>query len=235
MIVNDRIDSLIKHFGLNKSSFSKRIGLDNNVTIGNIVAGRRTKPSYDIIAKILEAFPEVNSGWLITGQGEMLRDSDNQNGHEARQIDQNNLRVPVISTKAQAGLLSGFSDDAYWDGLPTEIWEVDKEYKGNYVVFEVQGDSMDDNSVSSILHGDKLLCREVGRVHWMNRLHINKWNFVIVHKEEGIIVKRITQHNPETGEITCHSLNPIYSDRNLNLKDVVALYNVVDLKRKPII
>jgi transcriptional regulator with XRE-family HTH domain len=159
----------------------------------------------------------------------------NENNHllntEAEAIPTNYLKVSMIPIHAQAGFLSGYGDQAYWDGMPTEIWEVDKQYKGNYVVFEVKGDSMDDNTIHSILEGDRILCREIKKELWQNKLHINKWNFVIVHKDEGIIVKRIIEHNVKTGDITCHSLNEYYEDFVVNLDDVIALYNVVDLKR----
>ncbi len=160
-----------------------------------------------------------------------LYDSNTEREVEAVEIPLNYIKVPVIPIHAQAGFLSGYGDTAYWDGLPNEIWEVDKQYKGDYVVFEVKGDSMDDNSVNAILEGDRILCREIGRQHWQNKLHINKWNFVIVHREEGIIVKRITEHDVDKGVIKCHSLNSYYEDFEVNLNDVIALYNVVDLKR----
>lgn len=224
--VSDRIEAIMRHFGKNKNSFSSDIGLTNNVTIGRIVNENRN-PSFEVLQKIAIAYPEVNFNWLLTGEGSMLK-NDNS---EAVLTPVNYLKVPLVPVRAQAGLLQGYGDTAYWDGLPTELWEVDKEYKGHYVVFEVKGDSMFDNSVNAILDGDRILCREIDRSHWQNKLHINKWNFVIVHKNEGVIVKRITHHEPENGNIICHSLNPLFDDLHLNLKDVVALYNVVDLKR----
>lgn len=71
--INDRITDIIIYFKLNKNSFSSKIGLKNNVTIGNIVGGRLNKPSYDIIKKILLSFDCINAEWLITGKGQMLK------------------------------------------------------------------------------------------------------------------------------------------------------------------
>jgi len=45
------------------------------------------------------------------------------------------------------------------------------------------------------------------------------------------MLKEITDHNPETGEIVCHSLNNEdgrNEDFTLNLKQVAFLYNVVE-------
>ena len=75
--VNDRIQQIINHYNLNKSSFSKAIGLTGSVTITNIVSGRKSKPSYDVLRKIAEAFP-INLSWLILGKGPMLLNAGNE-------------------------------------------------------------------------------------------------------------------------------------------------------------
>lgn len=224
-----RLNMALKHKGLTAYKLSKELDLQQS-TISNYKNDKTTPTSSTI--KSIASILEVNYEWLLSGSGEMNMKNNNFRIDDAAiEVPTNYIKVPVIPIKAQAGLLSGYGDTAYWDGLPTEIWEVDREYKGNYVVFEIRGDSMDDNTVEAILEGDRVLCREIGKQHWQNKLHINKWNFVIVHKEEGIIVKRITEHNVENGTIMCHSLNSYYEDFEINLADVIALYNVVDLKR----
>ena len=70
---NERLEMLIEALGHNKNSFSKEIGLDNNVVIGRLVKEIGRKPSFEILARILKTFPEVNPSWLILGQGEMTR------------------------------------------------------------------------------------------------------------------------------------------------------------------
>lgn len=69
--VNERIEMLIKHFANGKQGdFSRKIGVVQ-ATISGIVSGRQSKPSYEIIQKIISTYP-VNSDWLINGTGEML-------------------------------------------------------------------------------------------------------------------------------------------------------------------
>jgi transcriptional regulator with XRE-family HTH domain len=77
MSINQRIVEIIKYYNLNKNSFSKKIGLQNNTTIGNIVTGRMNSPSYDVICKILHAFDGISVKWLILGEGEMIEDKTN--------------------------------------------------------------------------------------------------------------------------------------------------------------
>ena len=143
----------------------------------------------------------------------------------------NFLLVPLVGQYAYAGYLSGFSDTEYIESLPTVPFFGDHEAKGEYMAFETKGDSMDDDSADAIKEGDILIGRKIKQEHWRNKLHIKKWDFIIIHKTEGILIKRIISHNVETAEITIHSLNPDYSDKTLSLNDVSQLLNVIQVSR----
>ena len=145
----------------------------------------------------------------------------------------NFIMVSVVGQYAAAGYLKGYADEEYIDTLPKIPFFVDHDPKGKYMGFEVRGDSMDDDSTNSIIEGDTLICREIKPELWYDKLHIKKYFFVIAHKSEGVLVKQITNHNPETGDITIHSLNSFYPDQVLNLRDVAQLFNVIQISRKP--
>lgn len=69
--ISDRIEGIMKELGYNKNSFSKAIGLGNNVTIGRIINEKRD-PSYEVLQKIIQTFGHtINARWLVTGEGEM--------------------------------------------------------------------------------------------------------------------------------------------------------------------
>ncbi len=74
LTTNDRIKHLISFKQLSISSFSREIGLINGVTISKIINQNR-KPSSKTIGRIIQAFPDINYDWLITGQGEMIKSS----------------------------------------------------------------------------------------------------------------------------------------------------------------
>lgn len=155
-----------------------------------------------------------------------------QNGNFVEFGNQLLMNVPLVNQYAYAGYLNGYGDENYLDELPKIPFIVDREYKGKYVCFEVRGDSMDDGSSDSYLPGDIALCREIAPAHWGNKLHINKWDFVIVHRTEGILIKKITSHDVEAGTLRLHSLNSLYEDFSINLKDVAQLFNVIKIERK---
>lgn len=223
----ERIEFIIEREGLNKNSFSKAIGISNNVTITRIINEHRT-PSRSTCEKIVSAFPLYNLEWLLTGKGQMespLNSPVFQSN--ARQInDLSYMSIPIIHVKAHCGYLNGYGDEDYIDTLPTMPVIVDKTYHGKYRIFEAEGDSMDDDSRLAICDGDKVLAREVKRDLWLPQLHIKDWYFVIVHRTEGISIKQITNQD-EIGNITCHSLNEMFNDYTINLDDVLEIYNVI--------
>ncbi len=102
---------------------------------------------------------------------------------------------------------------------------------GNYLAFEVVGDSMDDGSDQAIKEKDVVVARELYEIHWRNRLHLPKV-FVIVLRNDGILIKLVTAHDTVKGMITCHSLNNYYDDQVIDLKNVVKLYYVKEVRRE---
>lgn len=70
MNINDRLKVLIESLGLNNNLFAKQIGV-NPVVTHNIISGRKTKPSSDVLEKILLSFDNINAEWLVCGKGPM--------------------------------------------------------------------------------------------------------------------------------------------------------------------
>lgn len=85
--INQRIKELIDSLDLNINSFSKEIGLTNNVTIHRIV-NDGSNPSLYTLESILEKYPQLNSEWLIRGNGEMWKGEKPtlMTGKEAQEI-----------------------------------------------------------------------------------------------------------------------------------------------------
>ena len=63
---------IINYLKMNPTSFSKAIGIGNNVTIGRIIKDKKT-PSFDVLEKIAQHYCSIISmEWLISGRGNML-------------------------------------------------------------------------------------------------------------------------------------------------------------------
>ena len=142
------------------------------------------------------------------------------------------MYVPLVNKYAYAGYLSGFGDGEYIQSLPTLPMIADREGRGVYMAFEVRGDSMDDGTRHSYEQGDLIICREIARHHWANKLHIAKYDFVVVHRTEGILLKKIIHHDTKAGTLTLHSLNTLYDDISVSLDDVAQIFNVIKVERE---
>lgn len=224
------INKVLEELNLKAPTFAESIGVKYQ-RIFDLQKGKVKKISSSLANDIISKYGQFNLTWLLTGEGEMLN-TPNQLSDEASLIDEPIiLRVPLVSQYAQAGYLCGYADAAYMATLPTIPYIVDHEAQGHYVAFEVKGDSMNDGTEDAILEGDRLLCREIQPHLWVDsKLHFRKWDFVIVHTE-GILVKRIIDHNVENHTITIHSLNSMYPDKVINLADVKQIFNVIELQR----
>ena len=72
MEINDRISQLIHQLQLNPNSFADHIGVKGAV-IYNIIRGRRSKPSFDVLQKIIIAYETLNANWLLKGDGDVWK------------------------------------------------------------------------------------------------------------------------------------------------------------------
>ncbi|MFT4735992.1 MAG: transcriptional regulator with XRE-family HTH domain [Paraglaciecola sp.] len=67
-MINDRIAFVISALNMNPNSFADNIGVSSTV-IYNIIKGRRNKPSYDLLTKILNYYTAIDTNWLLRGGG----------------------------------------------------------------------------------------------------------------------------------------------------------------------
>lgn len=226
--VKNRMKYFLSYIGISEGSFESMCGLGNG-WVSNIGDSIRISTQN----KILNIYPDINMLWILTGQGKMLK-SENIKIEEVREIDPEYMEVELVSKYAYAGYLTGYGDVEYLEMLPKVKVIVDRMVHGNYKCFEVKGDSMVDGSFESWLDGDIVLGREVKRDLWLPKLHINKCDFIIVHKD-GILLKRIIAQNNTEGTITIHSLNPdksMYPDEQIYLDDVMQIFSTVQLVKR---
>lgn len=161
------------------------------------------------------------------------------NGMEFRKLSNGRFEItaPLVEQDAHAGYLAGYKDREYIEELPKHTFTTDKVHQGVYRSFTVRGDSMCDGSRDSICEGDIVDGRRVHRDLWKSKLHIHNYpDFVIVH-HDGVVVKRIVDHDVTNGIIYCKSLNPdksLFPDPYYRLSEVYELYNIIsqEVKRK---
>lgn len=82
MTFKDRINELISWLKISRAEFERRAKLSNGYTrnLGGV-------PGAEKLENILRAFPEVSRSWLLTGEGEMLKNST--------ELEENTVAAPA--------------------------------------------------------------------------------------------------------------------------------------------
>lgn len=73
----ERIKTLIEKKRLTSSAFADKLGVPRS-RISHILSGRNN-PSLELVVRILDAFPEVRTDWLVRGKGSMLSNTHTDN------------------------------------------------------------------------------------------------------------------------------------------------------------
>jgi len=236
--IDQKITAIINHFQLNNYAFSKRIGV-TGTTIDSIVNGRpqpdgtrkKTKPGYDVLSAIIDQF-NINPDYLF-GKSDVMLKQDvakiqtysgipkvvavNQNDEE------NVVYVPV---KARAGYLDGYGDSEYIETLPT--FHMPHLTNGTYRCFEVQGNSM----FSTFADGDLVFGQYVEDLKDIKNGRV----YVIVSKNDGIVLKRIINNIEDKGQLILKSdnTNGNYPTYTINAEDIMEVWHVTMFASKQI-
>jgi hypothetical protein len=72
--VHDRIVQMVDHFCKgNKAAFGRATNIQSGVLAG-LIGGRKNKPSFEVMQKIMTGYPSINPIWLLFGRGSMTQE-----------------------------------------------------------------------------------------------------------------------------------------------------------------
>lgn len=230
--VKDRLILFIEELGIGKSRFEKSTKLSNGY-VNNL----KESIGANKLEYILSVYPQLNSDWLLTGEGSMLKEGNKR--EEPKEFISEVIPVPeeaymmveYADLSASAGYLGGGDVNV----LPEQSRRLlPREYeRGHYLVVRVSGDSMNDGTARSLFDGDEILVKQVYMDSHTKSLPIRKSLFVITSRD-GNVLKQITEFNYEEGYLVCHSFNPNYSDFRIQLEDVYQIFQVCKIVQKQI-
>lgn len=193
MSINNRFSHIIKTlFNDNKSAFANAIGVSPSV-VENIVGKRQGKPSFDVVEKIC-AIENLNPTWLITGKGEMLKDTRER--IIAVQSEDLNSGIPLIPVEAMAGFFTGEVSEYDRDCERLQIPGI----KADFVV-PVSGDSMEPKYYS----GDLVACQMVN----LSDIFFQWGKVYVIDTNQGVLIKKV-KRSSKPGFILLISENPEY-------------------------
>jgi transcriptional regulator with XRE-family HTH domain len=71
--VNQRLNLIVDTFEKGKkAAFARKAGISPQGA-QELLAGRKGDPSFKVLIKILESYPQIRTDWLVLGKGKMLR------------------------------------------------------------------------------------------------------------------------------------------------------------------
>ena len=223
MTVKERLKSFIDYKKISVRSFERQCNLSYGY-VNNI----RVSIQPDKITSIALHFPELNTGWLLTGEGEMLKSNFTQS--DVRNIDTQNMnwiQIPFIPVHARATFAETFETEIHELSTLTIPRLPGINYE-NGKVFEVDGDSMD----PTLITGEQVFCEYVDPADWK---YITG-PVVSAFGNNMIVVKRIKENNLANGELTLWSDNEMGGKLTLHTEQdqIRRMYKVRYTVYKPI-
>lgn len=219
MDINERFEIIIKEvFNNNKRAFAKAVGISPTV-VENVVGTRKGKPSYDVLAKVC-ANANISAGWLLFGEGDMLRAESSVELNELNESRSQNIIVetrPRIPYEAAAGTLSIAINPVHRNDC--EHIPVIPTFPRYDFTIVTRGDSM----LPDFHSGDELACafvKESSFIQW-GRVHV-------LDTAQGIVLKKIFDGKKN---IVCKSINKEYPDFEVPKDEIYHIAIVVGLIR----
>lgn len=220
-----RIKQLIAYLKENKrirnqQDFVERIGSDKS-TVSQVINGKLTIPN-NLFDKICSAFPDVSHSWLLTGEGNMLKEDG---GIPLLQRDVitnggNNYKlVPLVHIDSVGGMRSKNSIEDEPQYIEGYIPFVNAQDDDKAII--QSGTSM----IPTIPPGSFLQIREV--VNW--REYLGYGNIFVIELMDGRrITKEIRRYDENPKDyVLCVSHNPDVAPEELPKSMIVSVWKVI--------
>ena len=215
--IKERLQTYLKEKRINNSEFGRIIGVSNAY-----ISSMRKAPSPDVLSQLSTKFPDLNIGWLITGDGSMLKPVEPQ---ESNTYDYSIAQgVPFYDTEAAAcGQLAGFGS-ALDANNPSDIIVVPgmRAKEGDFFI-RTRGRSMIDtlHPEHSIPEGTLVLVRQ-----W-HADYIQWGEIYCVATPEGYAIKRLMP-SPDPDKVTLQSADQLlYPPYEIEKTTILALGRVI--------
>ena len=208
--VKERLIWFIKYKGIIQRKFAEMCGLSSGF-VNNIVNSIQPKT----LSTISKQFPDLNTTWLLTGDGNMIKGQEPKiQPNAAILTDVTFYAVPLLPLSAQGGSLNDFVMSV----KENECEKVLSPVKADFAM-KVQGDSMSPAYPS----GCTIYIKRI------NELIFIDWGHTyVLDTRNGTVIKTLLPSDKENA-VKCVSLNPDpkFAPFDVSLSDVFGVYKVL--------
>ena len=216
--INERLVGVLKHLKENKliyneADFSQKTGISKSF-LSDMKAARK-EISERTVLNIADVFPDLNSGWLLTGEGEMLRTATDDSAADKQKA------LPLIPFEALAGYLSTDNEGVMVEDCEQYVIpEFDR--RGAEFIIRVSGSSM----YPKYSNGDLLGCKKVNDVLFF------QWGKIyVLDTSQGALVKRVYEHENKDFVMLVSDNKKVYPPFPIPKSDIRSLSIVVGVIR----
>ena len=216
MTKKERLEAIIAHYGDGKpSQFAKSLGVAPS-TISSWLS--RDTFDYELLFAKCE---NINSAWLLTGEGDMLLSSSGNNQGSTKDEPRTNqpttcltqAGIPLIPVDAVAGFNGIDSPTIQIHDCQRYLVPEFQQLNAEFMI-RVSGSSMYPKYSS----GDILACRKLTSYHFI------QWGKIyVIDSEQGAMVKRLFPCDEDADYVICKSDNPNYPPFELPKTEIRSL------------
>lgn len=199
--VKERIKAFARHKGLSYRELSHSMG----VSAGYINSINKSMQP-DKVSRLAALYPELNTAWLLTGEGEMINPG-------ALPSDGGVTSVPLLPVRAVGGRL----DDFIASAGRTPCDRIISPVEGAELAMEVTGDAM----APEYTAGSKILLKRIDETAFIAWGHD-----YVLDTVNGAVVRRIMP-SEETGKVRCVAANDKYPPFDVAVSDVRGFYRIL--------
>ena len=213
MEVKERIKAILDYNHLSVNDFSEKIQVKTKQAIYDLLSGKTKSISSTMENKILSKFKDVSRSWLLTGEGEMLRDGVSAEKTVDDEKENKAYTIPLLPVSAQGGSLSNFAESV----RESDCEKIISPIKGADFAMPVAGDSM----APEYPAGSQIFIKKINE-----RAFIDWGRVYVLDTCNGTVIKRVYPTD-DPNIVECRSINPEYPPFKVSVEDVYGMYRVL--------
>lgn len=206
----ERLQYFMENKGINDNQMTVAAGLSVGL-LGKLKKNGKGMSSVNI-EKILSSYPELNAEWLLTGKGDMIKESQSVKQSE------DGTGIPLIPVEAMAGCFTGSQTVLLQE---CERYVV-PAFKNADFLIRVSGDSM----VPRYFSGDMVACKMLS----LADIFFQWGKVYVLDTDQGALIKKV-ERGSSSDTITLVSENQAYQPFELLIRQVYHIAIVMGLIR----